>query len=162
MKSGYKVHTEAEVTLAAAGTNLHLLGVSANANFGIALKEIWVDFDSVTSSDKPVIVRVSRCTFATNAPATNSTSVTVKQSWGRHANTGFAAARNWTAAPTVIETVPEERFRVDANKGMYRYPWPLGEEPDSALGEGWLLSVEVAAGDTASGAVEAGMRFTRA
>jgi len=161
MKSGYKCHTEGEVALAAAGTTLNVLGVAGNANFGICLKELWFDFDGTTATNNTVRLMLARCTFATNAPGTNSTSVTVKQSYGRHAGTGFAAAKNWTAAPTVIETVAEEEFRLDPNKGMFRYPWPLGEEPDSALGEGWLLRALVETGDTVSATIMAGMRFIR-
>ncbi len=161
MKSGYKVHTEGEVALAAAGTVLNVLGVAGNANFGVVLKEVWVDLDGVEASDKPVRISVARCTFATNAPGTNSTSVTVKQCYGRHANTGFAAAKNWTAAPTVIETVADEEFSLDPNKGMFRYPWPLGEESDSALGEGWLVRALVETGDSTSAVIRAGLRVCR-
>ncbi len=125
MKSGYKVHTEGEVALAAAGTVKSILGVSANANFGICLKEIWLDFDGITASDKTVKIFIARCTFATNAPGTASTAVTAKQSWGRHPSTGFLGGKNWTTEPTVIETVAEEEFGVDPNKGMFRYPLSL-------------------------------------
>jgi len=161
MKSGYKAHTEGEVALAAAGTTLNVLGVAGNANFGVVLKEVWLDFDGTDATNRPVKLFLARCTFATNAPGTASTSVTVKQSYGRHAGTGFTAAKNWTTAPTVIETVAEEEFSLDPNKGMFRYPWPLGEEPDSALGEGWLLRALVESGDTVSASIRAGMRFTR-
>jgi hypothetical protein len=161
MSSGYKVHTEGEVTLAAAGTAKSILGVAGNANFGIILKEIWLDFDGVTSSNNTVKIAVARCTFATNAPGTNSTSVTVKQSYGRQAGTGLTAAKAWTTEPTVIETVAEEEFSLDPNKGLYRYPWPLGDEPDSALGEGWLMRALIETGDTVAAAIRAGMRVCR-
>ena len=159
--SMYKAHTEGEVSMAAAGTVKSMLGVAGNANFGVVLKEIWLDFDGVTSSNNAVKLVVARCTFATNAPGTNSTTVTVKQSNGRHAGTGFAAGKNWTAEPTVIETVAEEEFSLDPNKGLFRYPWPLGDEPDSALGEGWVLRALIESGDTVSAAMRAGMRFCR-
>lgn len=158
MSSGYKVHTEGEVALAAAGTAKSILGIAGNANFGIALKEIWVDFDGVTSSNNTVRLSVARCTFAT---AGTSTAVTVKQSYGRHAATGFTGSKAYTAEPTVIETVAEEEFRLDPNKGLFRYPWPLGDEPDSALGEGWLLRALIETGDTVAATIFAGMRFVR-
>lgn len=157
----YKTHTEGEVALAAAGTLKSILGVAGNANFGVVLKEVWLDFDGVAAADKPVKLLVARCTFATNGPGTNSTSTTVKQSNGRHAATGFTAGKGWTAEPTVIETVAEEEFSLDPNKGMFRYPWPLSEEPDSALGEGWVLRALVETGDSTSAAIRAGMRFCR-
>lgn len=161
MSSGYKAHTEGEVTLAAAGTVKSILGVAGNANFGVVLKEIWFDFDGVVSSNNPVKLAIARCTFATNAPGTNSTTVTVKQSYGRHAGTGFAAGKAWSAEPTVIETVAEEEFSLDPNKGLFRYPWPLGDEPDSALGEGWVFRALIETGDTAAAAIRAGFRFCR-
>jgi hypothetical protein len=159
--SMYKAHTEGEVALAAAGTVKSILGVSGNANFGVVLKELWVDFDGVTSANNTVKLVIARCTFATNAPGTNSTTVTVKQSNGRHAGTGFAAGKNWTTEPTAIETPAEEEFSLDPNKGLFRYPWPLGDEPDSALGEGWLLRALIETGDTVAASVRAGMRFCR-
>jgi hypothetical protein len=159
--NGYKAHTEGEVALAAAGTTKTILGVAGNANFGVVLKEVWLDFDGVTSTNNPVKLAIARCTFATNAPGTSSTTVTVKQSFGRSAATGFAAGKNWTAEPTVIETVAEEEFALDPNKGLFRYPWPLGDEPDSALGEGWALRALIESGDTVSAAMRAGMRFIR-
>lgn len=161
MSSGYKAHTEGEVALAAAGTTKSILGIAGNANFGVVLKEIWLDFDGVTSSNNTVKLAVARCTFATNAPGTNSTTVTVKQSYGRHANTGFSAGKAWTAEPTVIETVAEEEFALDPNKGLFRYPWPLGDEPDSALGEGWVLRALIETGDTVAATIRAGMRVQR-
>lgn len=159
--SGYKVHTEGEVSLAAAGTTKSILGITANANFAVILDEIWLDFDSTTASDKPVKLSLARCTFATNVPGTNSTTVTVKQSYGRHAATGFTGGKAWTAEPTVIETVAEEEFSLDPNKGLYRYPWPLGTEPDSALGEGWVLRALIETGDTVTASMRAGMRVRR-
>jgi hypothetical protein len=159
--SMYKAHTEGEVALAAAGTVKSILGVAGNANFGVILKELWLDFDGITSSNNSVKLAVARCTFATNPPGTNSTTVTVKQSSGRHAATGFAAGKSWTSEPTGIESVAEEEFSLDPNKGMLRYPWPLGDEPDSALGEGWLLRALIESSDTVTAAIRAGMRFCR-
>jgi len=157
----YKAHTEGEVGLAAAGTVKTILGVAGNANFGIILKEVWADFDGVTSTNNTVKLSLARCTFATNPPGTASTTVTVKQSNGRHASTGFTAGKSWTTEPTVIETVAEEEWSLDPNKGLYRYPWPLSDEPDSALGEGWILRALIETGDTVSAAIRAGMRVAR-
>ena len=160
-KSGYSVTTEGEVTLAAAGTAKTILGVDANSNFGINLLGWWVDFDGVTSSNPPVKLQLLVCTFATNAPGTNSTSVTVKQNYGRLANTGFAAARNWTAEPTVIESQAYDEFALDPVKGLYRYDWPLGQEPDCALDSGFIIRALVETGDSVTAAIRAGMRFER-
>jgi hypothetical protein len=161
VSSGYKAHTEGEFALAAVGTTKSILGVAGNANFGIVLKEIHVDFDGVVSGNNPVKLAIARCTFATNPPGTNSSTLTVKQSYGRHAATGFAAGKSWSVEPTVIETVAEEEFSLDPNKGVFRYPWPLGDESDSALGEGWVLRALIESGDTVSAAIRAMMRFVR-
>jgi hypothetical protein len=157
----YKIHTEGEVALAAAGTTKTIIGIAGNANFAILLKELWFDFDGVTSTNNTVKMAIARCTFATNPPGTNSTTLTVKQARGRVAGTGFAGGKNWTVEPTVIETVADEEFSFDPNKGAFRYPWPLGDESDTALGEGWTLRALVESGDTVSAAIRAGMRFVR-
>lgn len=162
MPSVYKCGTEGEVALAAAGTLKTILGVSLNGNsgmFGMELKEFWIDFDGVDAANKPVKILIVRCTFATNPPGTNSTAVTVVQSRGRHASSGFAAGKSWTAEPTAITA--EEDFSLDPNKGIFRYAWPLGEEPDSALGEGFAIRALVESGDTVTANIRAGLRFTR-
>ena len=80
-------------------------------NLGIDLKGFWIDFDGVSSSEKPVLVEVCTATFATNAPGTNSTTVTVQRQYGKLANTGFAAARNWTSEPTTLVVI--DAFALD-------------------------------------------------
>lgn len=160
-KSGYSITTEGEVALAAAGTVKTVLGVDANANFGIDLQGFWVDFDGITSSDKPVKIQIAVVTFATNPPGTASTSVTVKQAYGRLASTGFAAAKNWTTEPTVIESQAYDEFSLDANKGLFRYDWPEGKTPDCALDSGFILRALIESGDTVTAAIRAGMRFER-
>ena len=94
-KSGYSFTSEGEVALAAAGTAKTILGCKATSDFGIDLCSWWVDFDSVTAADKPVKIQLLVCSFATNAPGTNSTSVTVKQNYGRLAGTGISAAKSF-------------------------------------------------------------------
>jgi hypothetical protein len=160
-KSGYSVTTQGEVALAAAGTVLNLLGVKAGTDQNVDLVSWWIDFDGVTAADKPVRVGLYTCTFATNPPGTNSTSVTVKQQYGRVAGNGFTAAKGWSAAPTVIATEPIDEFSLDANKGLYRYDWPLGQSPDCALSEGFLVRVLVETGDSTAAVSRAGLKFER-
>jgi hypothetical protein len=161
-KSGYTITTQGEVSMLAAGTVLNLLGVKAGAEFGVDLVGWWIDFDGVTAVDRPIRCGLYPCTFATNAPGTNSTTVVVKQNYGRVAGTGFSGAKNWTTAPTVIETEPFDEFSLDANKGMYRYDWPLGMSPDSPLGQGFLIRTLVETGDTTTAVARAGLKFERA
>jgi hypothetical protein len=49
-------------------------------------------------------------------------------------------------------------FAIDPNKGLFRYDWPLGETPDSALAEGFVLRITA----TNNVNIRAGMRFERA
>lgn len=160
-KSGYSVTTQGEVALAAAGTVLNLLGVKAGTDQNVDLISWWIDFDGVTAADKPVRVGLYTCTFASNPPGTSSTSVVVKQQYGRVAGNGFSAARSWSSAPTVIDTEPIDEFSLDANKGIYRYDWPLGQTPDSALSQGFLIRVLVETGDSTSAVSRAGLKFER-
>jgi hypothetical protein len=160
-KSGYAITTQGEVSLLAAGTVLNLLGVKAGTDMGVDVISWWVDFDGVTAADKPVRVGLYACTFATNAPGTNSTSVVVKQQYGRVAGTGFTGAKNWTTAPTVIDTEPLDEFSLDANKGIYRYDWPLGQSPDTPLANGVLIRVLVETGDSTAAVARAGLKFER-
>lgn len=158
-KSGYTITSEGEVALAAAGTIKTILGINAGTEFGVDLHGFWVDFDGVSATDKPVKVILGQTTFATNAPGTSSTTVTVRQKYGRLAGTGFAGAKNWTAEPTVITSFDE--FALDVNKGLFRYDWPLGETPDFSLGDGFTIQALIETSDTAVGAIRAGMRFER-
>lgn len=138
-KSGYTATTGTAITLAAA-TPKSILGVKSGAttaNHGVDLKKIRVSFDGVTPSAVPVLVEVGLCTFATNGPGTNSTNVTPVQAYGRHAATGFTAARAWSSEPTVITVI--EEFLLTPNGGLVMYDWPLGDSPDSALGEGFVI-----------------------
>lgn len=138
-KSGYTCKTEGAVALSAA-TAKSIIGVKSGAttaNHGVDLKKFRVGFDGVIASAVPVLVEVCLCTFGANAPGTNSTSTTVNQAYGRLASTGFTSAKTWTTEPTTI-TVLEE-FLLTPNAGALFYDWPLGDSPDSALGEGFVL-----------------------
>lgn len=135
-KSGYAVSTGGVVSLSAASAK-HILGVKAGTGSGIDLKKIRVAFDGVTASDKPVLVEVCACSFASNGPGTNSTSVTPVQVYGRLAATGITAAKDWSSAPTVAVTI--EEFLLTPNGGLVMYDWPLGDTPDSPLGEGFTI-----------------------
>lgn len=135
-KAGYSVATSAAVALSAA-TAKSVLGVSAPAQFGVDLKKFRVGFDGVTASAVPVLVELCYSTFATNAPGTNSTSRTVQQAYGRTITAGFTGASNWTTEPTVL-TVLDEWLLTPAG-GLVVYDFPLGDTPDSAVSQGFVL-----------------------
>lgn len=132
----YDCNTEGAVALAAA-TAKTVLGVKGHANSGLLLTSVWVGFDGVTASAVPVLVELCAATFATNVPGTNSTSATPRQRSGRVLTAGFTAGRNWTAEPTVLVALKETLLT--PNGGLVVYDFPLGTEPDTALGEGFAL-----------------------
>src|SRR3972149_4602764 len=98
-KTGYSAHTAAAVALTAA-TRKTVIGVKGHANVGVDLTGFECDFDGVTASALPVLVEVAYCTWATNSPGTNSTSVTPVQEYGRVTAVGATAGKTWTAEPT--------------------------------------------------------------
>lgn len=135
-KAGYTAPTGTAVALSAA-TAKSVLGVSAPAQFGVDLKKLRVGFDGVTASAVPVLVELCQATFATNGPGTNSTSVTVQQVYGRSITAGFTAARNWTSEPTVLTAI--DNWTLTPNGGLVIYDFPLGDTPDSAVSNGFVI-----------------------
>lgn len=153
-KAGYAIGTEGAVALSA-GVAKSVLGVQAPAQFGTDLIGFDVAFDGVTASAVPVLVELCSCTFATNAPGTNSTAVTEDQVYGRTVTAGFVGAKNWTAEPTVVTPIRE--FLLTPNGGLLIYEYPLGTSPDSAVSEGFVLRLNAPAAVNA----RASMRFER-
>lgn len=138
----YNCPTGAAVALAAA-TAKTVIGVKAHANSGILLKKLKLSFDGVTATAIPVTVEIGYCTWATNGPGTNSTSVTPVQVNGRVLTAGFTAGKTWTSEPTTITVV--DSFTLAAFMGTAIYDIPLGDEYDSALGEGYVVRLTAAA-----------------
>jgi hypothetical protein len=132
----YTAPIAANVALVAT-TAKSVLGVAAPAQFGVDLRKIRLSFDGVTASDKAVLVEVCAATFATNAPGTNSTSITVQQVAGRSITAGFTAAYGWTAEPTVLTVI--DSFTVSPYNGTILYDFPLGDSPDSAVSQGFVI-----------------------
>jgi hypothetical protein len=153
-KAGYAIGTEGAVALTAA-TAKSILGVQAASTFGVDLIGFDVAFDGVTGSAVPVLVELCYATFATNPPGTNSTGVTEDQTYGRVITPGFVGARNWTAEPTVV--TPQREWLLTPNGGLLIYEYPLGQTPDSAVSEGFVLRLNAPAAVN----VRASMRFER-
>lgn len=141
-KAGYSTHTGAAVALAAA-TAKTVIGLKSHANFGLDLTGFEVDFDGVTASATPVLVEVCYCTWATNSPGTNSTSITPLQEYGRVIAVGATAAKTWTAEPTALSVL--RAFTLDPNKGLFLYDFSLGMTPDCAPAEGFAIRCTAAA-----------------
>ncbi len=86
-----------------AATAKTAMGILAPSNIALKVSEVSISFDGATSSNAPAIAELCFNTFATNAPGTNSTSVTpTKRDQGRDETVQTTAAKNWTAEPTVI------------------------------------------------------------
>jgi hypothetical protein len=138
MKTGYGINSQGAVALSAA-TARSILGVKGNAAFGVDWLGYRIGFDGVTASAVPVLVELCYCTFATNSPGTNSTSVTVDTLYGRAIANGFTAASSWTAGnePTVI--TPFDEFLLTPNGGVIVKDFPRDRTPDSAVAEGFVI-----------------------
>lgn len=139
----YTTATAGAVALTAA-TAKSVLGVRAHANSALLLKKVRYAFDGTSATAVPVLVEVCYATFASNAPGTNSTSVTPAQVAGRTTTAGFTAAKNWTTEPTVLTVLDE--ILVTPYSGTVFYDFPLGDEYDTALNEGFVLRCTAPAG----------------
>lgn len=140
MRAIYSADTEGVVAVAAAASTV-VFGVKGDSGHAIDLLGLGYSVDQATptATDKAVFVELLAVTFATNAPGTNSTAVTVDQRSGPRIAETFAAAKTWTAAPTVITVL--DGLDVDPYKFTYREDHPFGESPDFAVAEGFALRV---------------------
>lgn len=141
MRSLYAVSAGADVALSAA-TAKSIIGIRAGASFSIELLMASVAFDqsgSAAPTNEPITVELCTATFATNAPGTNSTTITPAQFGGPVLTHGMTAARNWTTEPTVLAVIDE--FLVHPQAGLKEY-FPLGGEPNpGGLNNGFVLRV---------------------
>lgn len=135
-KAGYSIVTGGAVALSAA-TAKSILGVKAPSGNGIDLKKFKVGFNGTSASEAPVLIELCYATFATNSPGTNSTSVTPAQIYGRAITVGATAAKTWTTEPTVLTVLQE--WLLTPNGGLVFYDFPLGDTPDSAVSEGFVI-----------------------
>lgn len=140
MRAIYVANVEAVSTVAAATTRT-VFGVKADTGHALDLLSMAFSVDQATptASDKGVLVEFCACTFATNAPGTASTAVTVDQEAGPRVTETFSAAQHWTTEPTVLTVL--RPFDVDPYKFTYERDYPLGEGPDSGLAEGFAFRV---------------------
>lgn len=153
-KAGYSVVTGGAVSLAAA-TAKTVLGIKSADDFGVDLKKVWWGFTGTTASEAPVTCELCYCTWASNAPGTNSSSVTPIQVYGRTIAHGVSAAKTWTAEPTTLTAIGE--IPLTPNGGTLLYDLPLGDTFDSAPDHGFALKFTAAA----SVSVRATMLFER-
>ena len=141
-KVGYAINTEGAVALSA-GVAKSVLGAAAQAAAGLQLDNFEIAYDGVSASGVPVLIELCYATFATNAPGTNSTAVTVDQVFGRALTAGLTGAKNWTVEPTVL--TPFKEWLLTPNAGLVMYQYPFGQEPDFAFSQGWVLRMNAPA-----------------
>jgi hypothetical protein len=146
-KAGYTAHTESAAVSLSAGVAKSILGVRGPSGIGVDLKKFRLGFEGVTASAVPVVVELCYCTFATNAPGTGSTSVTVNQVYGRSIAAGFTAAKNWSTEPTVVTTF--DLWPLTPAGGLTIVDIPLGDTPDCAANEGFVIRLNAPATVTA-------------
>lgn len=142
MKVGYATSTEGAVALAA-GVAKTILGVRGNAAFGVDWIGYEVGFDGVTAANVPVLIELCYVTFATNPPGTNSTASTIDTLYGRQVASGFTAAKNWTAEPTVVTALHE--YLLTPNGGLVIKDFPRDRTMDSAFSEGFGMRLNAPA-----------------
>lgn len=137
---GYSIVTASAVALTAAIAR-SILGAKALTASGLQVKGFTVSFDGVTASAVPVVVELCYCTFASNSPGFGSPEASAQaapvQNYGRTIAAGFTGGRAWTAEPTVLTVIDE--FLLAADKGVLAYQFPLGQEPDCTVSEGFVL-----------------------
>ena len=140
MRAIYVADTEGAVSVAA-NTTTFVFGVKADSGHAIDLLGLAFSIDQATptATDKGVLVEFCSITWASNGPGTNSTAVAVEQESGPRVTETFAAAKNWTATPTVHTIL--RPIDCDPYKFTYERDHPLGESPDFAVAEGFVLRV---------------------
>ena len=157
-KAGYTIVTGGAVALTAS-TAKSVLGIKSATDFGIDLKKVWWGFTGVTATEAPVVCELCYCTWASNSPGTNSTSLSgstgPQQVYGRTIAHGITAGKTWTTEPTALTVLAE--IPLTPNGGTLLYDSPLGDTPDCAPSEGFVLRFTAAA----SVSVRATMWFER-
>lgn len=153
-KQGLSAFTEADVSLVAA-TAKTILAVASPAQFGCDLKKVRFSFRGTTFSDAPVLIELCRCTFAT---AGTKTSGTVRLAYGHQLTdipAGFTCGYNYTAEPTVLDTI--DLTTLSPVGGTMWYDFPLGDSLDCKASSGFALKMTAPANQTA----RASMLFER-
>lgn len=129
-----------------------VISVTAPAQFGVNWMAYEISFDGATSTAVPALVEL--CTFTAATAGTNS-SVTIVNSAGQRVTTGFTAASAYTAEPTVLAPFKSFYFPQYGGTGIVQFT--PGQEPDSAVSQGFAIRVTSTATVNARGS----MKFSR-
>jgi hypothetical protein len=128
------------LVVATSSTASTVAGVKTPANQAVTLWGFDIGFDGTTSTNGPAKCEVGTCTFATNSPGTNSTSVTpVAFDSGRPETIQSTAGKAWTSEPTVISSM--EAFYIPSYMGSGIIFQPLAHPVTAKGGNGAILRV---------------------
>lgn len=123
-----------------ASTAQSVVGIKAATNVCIQLTALSMSFDGATSSNAPAVCEFMQSTFATNAPGTNSTSVTPsKRDTGRAETIQATAAKHWTTEPTVLTL--QQTVDVGQFNGVYTLLYPFASPFIIIGGQGEVLRI---------------------
>ena len=138
-------------TVSESSTARSTIGLKCPANQCVETWGIDIGFDGTTSTNGPAIVEVCSCTWATNSPGTNSTSITlVAFDSGRPETIQSTAAKAWTAGnePTVLTVM--RAFDVPSYMGSGIIPLPIMKPFLSKGGNGIVLRITMPSTVTAN------------
>lgn len=128
-------------TVATTSTLSTIAGIKTPANQAVKLLGVNVGCDGTNSAQGPAVVDLGSCTFATNAPGTNSTQITTIPTLdsGRPETVQSTAGKAWTAQPTVITII--ESFFVPVYMGSAIVFRPLTVPIVGKGGNGIVMSM---------------------
>jgi hypothetical protein len=135
----YQIDTQGAVPLVAA-TAKTVLFVLAPAGHGIQLKKFSIGFDGVTATNVPALWEVNALTAAANSvPGTGNTSQTANifQTSGRVIANSFTGGSACTVEPSAQSNVRANLLT--PNGGLLMYDFPLGDEPDMPVSQGFCI-----------------------
>ena len=134
VRSGTSATNSTAVALVAA-TAKTVIGVFGSATDTICLKRVRVSFASVTAADVPALVEVG----ITTAAGTAGTAFTPVQITGSTLASSCAGGYNYSGEPTYNRVF--ESLYVPVNNGLCEWFYPLGEEPQCDISQGFALRI---------------------
>jgi hypothetical protein len=135
--------------LATNSTTRTIVGIKCPANQANRIWGFDVGFDGTTSTNGPAYCELDTNTWATNAPGTNSTSVTPNPNDSARPETiQSTAAKAWTTEPTVLS--PVELFFIPNYMGSGIVFTPLTKPFGAKGGNGCSMRVTQQSGITAN------------
>jgi hypothetical protein len=110
-------------SIAVDATPKTVLGLKAPANHPVAFLGYELSFDGDTDTEAPALIEFGTCTFASNGPGTNSTSVTpAKTNPSMSETPQSTAAKTWVAEPTVITVFKSFTLPMYMGTGIIQFP----------------------------------------